>query len=82
MNDMSKDPISKAADAVKHAVDDTKDAFHEAGHRTAAEAEKTRRDALGNEMTPGEKVDSIAHEIKDRTQAKVDEAKRKLRDRS
>lgn len=77
---MSKDIITKAADAVKHAVDDTKDAVHEAGHRAAADAEKTRRDALGNEMTPGEKVGSAANEIKHRTQAEVDEAKRKLRD--
>ncbi len=77
---MSKDPVTKAADAVKHAVDDTKDALHEAGHRTAADAEKARRDALGGEMTPGEKVDSVAHEITDRAKAKVDEAKRKLRD--
>jgi uncharacterized Zn ribbon protein len=79
---MSKDSISKAADAIKHVVDDTKDAVNETGHRAAADAEKARRDALGNEMTPGEKVSSIANEIKDRTQAKVDEAKRKLRDRS
>ena len=79
---MSKDSVSKAADAIKHAVDDTKDAVHEAGHRTAADAEKTRRDALGKEMTPGEKVGSVANEIKNRTQAKVDEAKRKLRDHS
>lgn len=79
---MSKDAITKAADAVKHAVDDTKDAVHEAGHRAAADAEKTRRDALGSEMTPGEKAGSIANELKDRTQAKVDEGKRRLRDHS
>jgi hypothetical protein len=78
---MSKDPVTKAADAVKHAVDDTKDAVHEAGHR-AADAEKARREALGDEMTPGEKVGSGANEIKNRTQAEIDEAKRKLRDRT
>jgi hypothetical protein len=77
---MSKDLTTKAADAVKHAVDDTKDAVHEAGHRAAADAEKTDRDALGNEMTPGEKVGSVANEIKHRTQAEVDETKRRLRD--
>ncbi len=79
---MSKDSVTKAADAIKHAVDDTRDAVHEAGHRSAADAEKARRDALGNEMTPGEKAGSVANEIKDRAQAKVDEAKRKLRDHS
>ena len=79
---MSKDPINKAADAVKHAVDDTKDALREAGHRSAADGEKARRDALGNEMTPGEKMVSTAKEIKDRAQAEVDEAKRKVRDHS
>jgi hypothetical protein len=77
---MSKDSISKAADSIKHAVDDTKDAVHETGHRIAADAEKARRDSSGKEMTPVEKVGSVASEIKDRTQAKVDEAKRNLRD--
>jgi hypothetical protein len=33
-------------------------------------------------MTPGEKVGSGANEIKNRTQAEIDEAKRKLRDRT
>jgi hypothetical protein len=79
---MSKDPTTKVANAIKHAVDDTKDAVHEAGHRTAADAEKMRRDALGDEMTPAEKIGSGANEIKERAQAKVDEAKRKLRDHS
>jgi len=79
---MRKDPVTKAADAVKHAVDDTKDAVHEAGHRTAADAEKARRETLGDEMTPGEKVGSAANEIKNRTEAEIDEAKRKLRDRT
>lgn len=79
---MSKDPTTKVADAIKHAVDDTKDAVHEAAHRSAADAERLRRDALGNEMTPGEKIGSTANELKERAQAKVDEAKRKLRDRS
>jgi hypothetical protein len=65
---------------VKHAVDDTNDAVHEANHRTAADAEKARRDVLGNEMTRGEKVGSIVNEITDRMQAKVDETKRRLRE--
>jgi hypothetical protein len=79
---MSKDAVTKAADAIKHTVDDAKDAVHEAKHRAAADTEKMRRDALGNEMTPGEKIGSAANEIKERTQAKADEAKRKLRDHS
>jgi hypothetical protein len=79
---MSKDPVTRAADAVKHAVDDTKDAIHEAAHRSNADAEKMRREAFGNEMTPGEKIGSSANEIKERAEAKLDEAKRKLRDRS
>ena len=79
---MSKDPVSKAADAIKHAVDDTKDAVHEAGHRAAADGEKARRETLGSEMTPSEKLGSAANLVKNRTQAEIDEAKRKLRDRT
>ncbi len=77
---MTDDTLDKVAHGVKKAVDDVKDSLHEAGHRSAAEAEKAKRDAFGNEMTPGEKVKSGLNEAKERVQAEVDEAKRKLRD--
>ena len=49
---------------------------------TVAEAEKLKRDALGDELTTGEKVESGANELKNRTQAEIDKAKRELRDRA
>lgn len=70
--------------SIKHEIDktarDLKDATSEAFHRTAAEAEKARRDAEGEEMTSGEKLESMANEAKHRTQAGVDSAKRSVRD--
>ncbi len=77
---MSKDPLENAADAVKKTADDIKDTVHEAGHRSAAEGEKAKREALGDELTPGEKARSAIDEGKNRVQAEVDEAKRKIRD--
>lgn len=70
--------------SIKHEIDkaarDVKDASSEALHRTAADAEKARREAEGDEMTSGEKLESMANEAKHRTQAGVDAAKRSVRD--
>lgn len=79
---MSKDPLDRAADAIKRGVDDVKDRVHENEHRTAAEGEQARRDLLGDEMSPGEKAGSIADEAKNRAQAEVDAIKRELRDKT
>jgi hypothetical protein len=79
---MSKDPLDQAADAVKHVVDDVRDSVHEEGHRSAAEAERARRDVAGDVMTPGEKAGSIADEAKQRAQAEIDAIKRDLRDKT
>ncbi len=65
---------------IQHAVDDVRDATKEALHRSTAEAEHARREALGDEMTWGEKAKSGANELKNRAQAEVDHAKRKARD--
>ncbi|HEY1883691.1 MAG TPA: hypothetical protein VGG51_11695 [Candidatus Cybelea sp.] len=77
---MSKDTVDKAADAVKHVVDDVRDATHEARHRSVADVEKSKRETLGNEMTPSEKAGSVLNETKHRTQAEIDAAKRHVRD--
>ena len=79
---MSKDALDKASNAVKHAVDDVKDSIHEGGHRAAADAEKAKRETLGNEMKPSEKVGSAVNEAKHRTQAEYDAAKRDVRDKT
>ncbi len=77
---MSKDTADKVVGAIKRGLDDAKDAMHESKHRAEAEGEKSRREMLGDEMTPGEKAGSAVNEAKHRTQAEIDAAKRKLRD--
>ena len=79
---MSKDPLDRAGDAIKRGIDDVKDSVHETQHRSAAEGERARRDVLGDELTPGEKVGSVANEAKQRAQAEVDAMKRELRDKT
>lgn len=78
---MSKDSIDRAADAIKGAIDDTRDRVHENAHRSEAETEKMRRDVGGGAMDPGEKAGSVANEAKNRAQAEIDAMKRELRDR-
>lgn len=68
------------SDQMKKAGADLHDAAEEIKHRTVAEAEKLKRDALGDELTTGEKIESGANELKNRTQAEIDKAKRGLRD--
>jgi hypothetical protein len=77
---LSEDTTDKVSDAIKHTVDDIKDSVHEAQHRSAADLEKAKRDELGDELTPSEKVGSALNEAKNRTQAEIDAAKRKIRD--
>ncbi len=75
-----KNGVDRVADAIKHGVDDTRDALNEARHRTEAEAERAKRDVAGESMTPGEKVGSALNEGKERVLAEVDKTKRETRD--
>lgn len=79
---MSKEPLDKVADAIKKTADDIRDALHEAGHRSAAEGERAKRDVLGDEMTPGEKTGSALNEAKHRVQAEIDAGKQRIRDKA
>jgi len=76
---MSKDGLDKAANAIKRTTDNVRDAIHEGGHRTAADAEKARRETLDSELTGAEKAKSVLKEAKERTQAEIDAAKREVR---
>ena len=76
---MKRDSVDKAADVVKGTVDDVRDTAHEIGHRSTAEAEKTRRETDDGTMTASDKVRSMADEAKNRIQADIDAAKRKAR---
>ncbi len=66
-------------DEVGKVVENVKDAISEAGHRSAAEAEQTKRDVAGDQMTTGEKIGSVVNQAKHSTQAEVDRAKQDLR---
>lgn len=79
---MSKDALDRTADTVKRAVDDVKDSVHEGAHRSAADAERARREVAGDAMSPGERAGSIADEAKHRAQAEIDAIKRDLRDKT
>jgi hypothetical protein len=76
---MKKDPIDKTADIVKGTIDDVRDAVHEASHRTTADAERARRE-VDDTMTPEERAKSMANEAKNRLQANIDAAKRRIRE--
>jgi hypothetical protein len=79
---VSKDSLDKAATAIKKTVDNVKDAIHEGQHRTSADAERMRRESLGDAMTPGEKIGSAINEAKHRTQAEIDSTKREVRNKT
>ena len=76
---MSKDGLDKVADSVKRTADEVRDTVHEGQHRGAADAERVRREAFGDELTAGEKTRSLLDEAKERTQAEIDAAKREVR---
>ncbi len=65
---------------IKRTIEDIGDAAKEGFHRGSAEAEHAKRDAFGDVMTPGEKVDSVVSETKDNAKAGIDKAKREIRD--
>lgn len=65
---------------IKRGIDDVRDGAAESMHRSAADAEKTRREVDGDNMTLGEKVTSGANEAKHRLEAEGDKAKRVTRD--
>lgn len=64
----------------KDIVKNVRDTVDEAKHRTIADAERARRETLGDEMTPGEKVKSGANEAKHRVEAEIDKGKREVRE--
>ena len=59
---------------------DVRDAVDEAGHRTAAAAERLDRETDPDTMTPVDRARSSINEAKHNVQADIDKAKRKVRD--
>ena len=74
-----KDTMNKMADSIKDTVDNVRDSANEAGHRGAAQAEQTKRDVAGDEMTAGEKLGSAFNQGKNEVQAGWDKTKRDVR---
>lgn len=59
---------------------DIKDSVKEGMHRGEAESERAKRATVGDVMTPGEKAESVAHEVSEDVKAGTDRVKRDLRD--
>ena len=72
LTDDLKAAAEKAKDAAGKAVDNVKDAASKAAHRTAAAAEEAKRKVAGDEMTPTEKLGSVATQAKNTVQAQAD----------
>ncbi len=62
-------------DDLKNTFDSVKDKLSEAGHKSSAEAERTRREVAGDTLTPGESLASVANEATNEVQASMDHAK-------
>jgi hypothetical protein len=62
------------------AINDAKDAAHEAEHRVKAGAEHLKRDIAGDTMNPVDKAVSNVKEAGQNVAADVDKAKREVRD--
>ena len=69
-------------DEVDKTIDNVKDAAHEIKHRVVADAEQTKRDLDGDDMTTSQKIGSVVNQKKNETQATIDKAKRDLRNKS
>jgi hypothetical protein len=74
-----KEQLNKVVDGAKAAVDNAKDAVSEAAHRSSAEAEQTKRDVAGDQMTATEKAGSVLNQAKNSVQAEIDAGKREAR---
>lgn len=77
---MSTEQRDTIGGEIEKGAKDVRDSVTSELHRSSADAERARRDADGNVMTPGEKVKSVANEAKERIEAGRDDAKRHIRD--
>ncbi|HEV3156335.1 MAG TPA: hypothetical protein VGZ00_03215 [Candidatus Baltobacteraceae bacterium] len=84
-----KGDLEKAGDHIKEAGDHLKDAGEkvgkqikdgasEAAHRVTAEAERKKRELLGDKLPADKKAESVLKEAENNVQANVDAAKRKI----
>lgn len=78
-NDNIRDTFNEAKDSVEKGVGNVRDSANEAMHNSTADAEKTRREVDGNNMTASEKAGSMFNESKNRAQGEMDAAKKDIR---
>lgn len=64
---------------IKKIGKNVKDTITEGIHRGEADAEHEKRASFGDVMTPGEKTESVAHEVTEDAKAGVDRLKRDVR---
>jgi len=77
-----KDEVTKVVDNVKDAGKNVKDEVSEGIHRGTADAEQKKREIAGDQMTTGEKADSIINQEKQTAQADIDAMKRDARNKT
>ena len=77
-----KDTMNKMADTVKDTVDNVRDTGNEFGHRAQAKGEEAKRRVAGDEMTLGQKTQSVFNQGKNEVQAEYDKSKRDIRTNS
>jgi hypothetical protein len=64
---------------IKKAGKNIKDTVTEGIHRGEAESEREKRATFGEVMTPGEKTESVVHEVSEESKAGIDRLKRDVR---
>ncbi len=64
---------------IKKIAKNIRDTVSEGVHRGEAESEREKRAVVGDVMTPGEKAESVVHEVSEESKAGVDRLKRDVR---
>ena len=74
-----KNDVTKVVDNVKDAGKNIKDEVSEGIHRGTADAEQKKREIAGDQLSTGEKANSIINQEKQTAQADIDAMKRDVR---
>jgi hypothetical protein len=77
-----KDEVTKVVEDVKDAGKNVKDEVSEGIHRGTADAEQKKREMAGDQMTTGEKANSIINQGKQTAQADIDAMKHDARNKT
>ena len=75
----SNDDLNEVVDKAKGTVANVPEAAKEARHRSPAGAEQTKRDVARDHMTVGQNAGSMLNQAHNSPQARIDAAKRNVR---